>query len=485
MAQLERLVAEVPNEELRNAIAAEVADLKKRTRFGLVYERHIPEVAVLGSVPIEEGNTVVLRRDQMKTFRVRQVDGVVATVLDAAGEEEHQVDVGDLLVVKGFGEPIFPTLTPLERVEQGGPRPFHAVIDAENWHCLQLLVHLYEGQVDCIYIDPPYNTGARDWKYNNRFVDSSDAWRHSKWLSFMEKRLRLAKQLLKSDGILIVTIDEHEVHHLGMLLESIFPEYLRYMVTDVISAQGNDKVNFSRVEEHIFFCVPDTGEELIHGALIDFLPAPDELHVDPDAAEEEVELVDETDAAAEGDPTEEFMVELARRRGKDSLRVDRPNMFYPIYIDETARKVVRAGPPVSLDEEPDFSLVDGLRPVWPIDSRGDHRRWRWNHDTMNRSIEKGEMELGQYNRKRDSWTINRVQPRQQTFRKLKTVWRHTSHAAGTHGSGLLERFLGRGQAFAFPKSVYATRDSLSAVCRDRPDALIVDFFGGSGTTLRS
>src|SRR5437667_9378298 len=109
------------------------------------------------------------------------------------------------------------------------------------------------------YVDPPYDTGSKDWKYNNHYVDSKDSWRHSKWLSFMEKRLRLAKRLLKHDGVLICTVDEHEMQHLGMLLEDIFPEYLRYMVTIVISARGNFKANFSRVEEYAIFCCPDVG----------------------------------------------------------------------------------------------------------------------------------------------------------------------------------------------------------------------------------
>lgn len=96
-------------------------------------------------------------------------------------------------------------------------------------------------------------------------------------------------------------------------------------------------------------------------------------------------------------------------------------------------------------------------------------------------IEKGEIQLGKYNEKRDSWAINRVQPKKQPeLKKLKTVSRHTSHNAGTHGSGLLAKFLGQGQAFRFPKSVYATRD-----CVARKDALILDFFAGSGTTLHS
>ena len=83
--------------------------------------------------------------------------------------------------------------------------PWHTLIEADNYHALQLLDYLYAGKVDCIYIDPPYNTGARDWKYNNDYVDANDSWRHSKWLTFMEKRLKLAQKLLKPDtGVIVV-----------------------------------------------------------------------------------------------------------------------------------------------------------------------------------------------------------------------------------------------------------------------------------------
>ena len=148
--------------------------------------------------------------------------------------------VEEVLVVREFGEPIFPSLVPVDAVANGpADTPWHTLIEADNYHALQLLDYLYAGKVDCIYIDPPYNTGARDWKYNNDYVDGNDGWRHSKWLAFMAKRLKLAKTLLKPDtGVLIVTIDEHEVHHLGMLLEREFPEAWRQLVTIVINQKG-------------------------------------------------------------------------------------------------------------------------------------------------------------------------------------------------------------------------------------------------------
>ena len=109
-------------------------------------------------------------------------------------------------------------------------------------------------KVDCIYIDPPYNTGAKDWKYNNDYVDGTDEYRHSKWLSFIKKRLEIAKRLLNpQDSVLIVTIDEKEYLHLGCLLEEMFPEANSQMLSVVISQNGSTRQNeFSRVNEFIF-----------------------------------------------------------------------------------------------------------------------------------------------------------------------------------------------------------------------------------------
>ena len=97
------------------------------------------------------------------------------------------------------------------------------IIHGDNLLALKSLLPEYEGCIKCVYIDPPYNTGAKDWKYNNDYVDGNDQYRHSKWLSMMQKRLRIAKKLLNpSNSVLIVTIDEKEYLHLGCLLEEVF-----------------------------------------------------------------------------------------------------------------------------------------------------------------------------------------------------------------------------------------------------------------------
>jgi Adenine specific DNA methylase Mod len=151
-------------------------------------------------------------------------------------------------------------LQPIAAVENApDSNLWHTIIEADNYHALQLLEYLYPKKVDCIYIDPPYNTGARDWKYNNDYVDSSDNWRHSKWLSMMQRRLKIAKRILNPDtGVLIVTIDEHEVHHLRTLLEELFPEAYIQMVTIVINPKGVTQGRFSRVEEYAIFALCPT-----------------------------------------------------------------------------------------------------------------------------------------------------------------------------------------------------------------------------------
>jgi adenine-specific DNA-methyltransferase len=222
MAKIEDLIAQIPDERLRKGIAAEVKALKKTKQFGLVFEEHLPESAWLPRLPIKGGELVALKREGgNRLWRVMEMEDDVA-ICDRAiegypssQEAHHRFPVSDLVVVRNFGDPIYPALVPIDRVEGGEPdKPWHVLINADNFHALQVLLYCYESKVDVIYIDPPYNSGARDWKYNNDYVDQSDSYRHSKRLSMMKKRLLLAKRLLKPDGVLMVTVDENEVFHL-------------------------------------------------------------------------------------------------------------------------------------------------------------------------------------------------------------------------------------------------------------------------------
>lgn len=192
MGRIDDLVAEIKDQKLRTELRSALNEIKRRQKFGIVFEEHIPETTALLDLPVQVGS-VVQRRDEeggglwrVVALRNRSKQAVIVPL---EGGKEQFTSASELSVIKRFGEPIYPALSPIVSIRRGQSKPFHAVINGENFHALQLMQYLYEGQVDCIYIDPPYNTGARDWKYNNRYVDASDGWRHSKWLSFMEKRL--------------------------------------------------------------------------------------------------------------------------------------------------------------------------------------------------------------------------------------------------------------------------------------------------------
>ncbi len=496
MAKIEDLINEITDSRLRGEIAREVAAIKHQKKFGLVFEEHIPELLLLPGLPVRPGLRVVKRGGDVRSaFLVERVhaDGRATISTEKDGDAVETVSIRDLVVIKRFGEPIFPTLTPVATLTRSHDRPYHTIVNADNFHALQLFLYCYARQVDVIYIDPPYNKGSRDWKYNNDYVDATDQWRHSKWLAMMKRRIILAKSLLKPDGILVITIDENEVHPLGMLLSEIFPEYDRHMLTIVINPKGTGKLNFARMDEYAMFCVPKTGTNLISANRVQFLS---QIHEQSDETLEEdadVETVEqkkllETPAAELPFPVEEkdeWELRHARRRGNESsYRHQRRNQFYPIYIDAQAGRVVLVGDSLPLDVAPVMTKIDGLTPIWPIDDEGNDRCWRFFPPTMRSLVEQGRVVLGRYNKKRNTWTLN-IWERKPTTKKVKSVWWSSRHDAGSHGTSLLHKILGRRDAFPFAKSLYVVHDTLSTICANRPDALILDFFAGSGTTYHA
>ena len=257
MSALDDLIEKIEDEGLRDRIKAEVDKLSKYKKFGLVFEEHLPEYTKLYDVPVRRGSKVALKDIKDSEFYiVLAIENGKALCLPNGKKDPAEFDITDLVCIAEFGEPIYPYLQPIDTVCNAPDSSlWHTLIEADNYHALQLLEYLYAGKVDCIYIDPPYNTGAKDWKYNNDYVDGNDSYRHSKWLSMMQKRLELAKKLLNpEDSVLIVTIDEKEYLHLGCLLEEMFKDARIQMVSSVINPKGNRRDNeFSRCEEYLFF----------------------------------------------------------------------------------------------------------------------------------------------------------------------------------------------------------------------------------------
>ncbi|CAN5275139.1 hypothetical protein BH20ACI2_BH20ACI2_01060 [soil metagenome] len=488
MAALDGLIAQIEDKVLRERLSSEVKKLTDEKTFGLVFEDHLPELTPLYSEKVRKGSTVAIRGDDIaNVWRVISIVGKAAKCVNRRDGEERHIPVSDLVVVLQFGEPIFPSLVPMDRVKNGpDDAPWHTLIEADNYHALQLLEYLYAGQVDCIYIDPPYNTGDKNWKYNNDYVDSNDAWRHSKWLSLMKKRLRIAKRLLNPEnGVLIVTIDEHELHHLRILLQELFPGFYIQMVTTVTNPKGVTQGRFSRVEEYVIYC-------FAFGAFV--ADSDDNLLNPPDSLRK---------------PRWKGLL----RSGTNARRFDRKNMFYPLLIDEARKSVVGAGDSLPWGMQPDLdATVDGYRTAWPIRTDGSEGNWGVGFLTLRKLIELGYVKCGKYDPKRNTYGVSYIsEPNQRLIksggiiitgrdpltnivsieyvsdknRAVKTVWHRTRHDAGAYGSDFLNGILGLSGKFSFPKSIYSVRDSIGAVVRNRPDALVVDFFAGSGTTLNA
>ena len=257
MSRLTDLIAQakVKDPQFGADLEREYKVLSSRLPFGLNFERHRPEAVELPQRPVRKSDKVRVlpergstKNGDQRLWHVKAIHkkggGKVAD-LDLLGLAEAQtntVTLDDLVVVAEFRDTIFPGLISTGRVQRGGDKPHHTVINGENYHVLKALTFTHRGKVDAIYIDPPYNTRDKDWKYNNDYVDSNDQYKHSKWLAMMERRLLVAKELLNpADSILIVTIDEKEVHRLGLLLEQIFSDVRSQMISIVINPVGQKR----------------------------------------------------------------------------------------------------------------------------------------------------------------------------------------------------------------------------------------------------
>lgn len=486
MAAINDLISQIQDETLRNRIQEEVSKMAKQKKFGLVFEEHMPESTPLYDMPIKSGCNVMRRdsKDDKSIYVVLKVeDDTAVCVKPEQKDEAVTFELKDIVRVAEFGESIYPYLKPLDSVCNAPDSDlWHTLIEADNYHALQLLEYLYAGKVDCIYIDPPYNTGAKDWKYNNDYVDGNDAYRHSKWLSFMERRLKLAKKLLNpADSVLIVTIDEKEYLHLGCLLEEMFPEAKMQMVSITINPSGAKRDNlFSRSDEYAYVI-------LLGNACV--------VHPEGDGDEREVRwwYLRRTDYSS--------------RRGTVKGGVAQ---FYPIYVDEKTMRIVCTGTPLTPEQSRfDVPSIDGAIPVFPIREDGVEMNWGLTSDTLMKLNEQGVVRVSKGNEnqpyvfrylsanyvqkiKSGRWAIQGIREDNtkiivETGGKITratTVWQNKLYDAGQYGTSLLKDFIGSGR-FTFPKSLYAVHDTIRFFVANKPNALIVDFFAGSGTTMHA
>lgn len=478
-------------------LEAEVAALIKRRTFGLVFEQHQPEAVELPGRPVRRGDKVRVLPPRGETkvgdqrlwrvTRIERADGQRLAHLAELDVEEPETQItpaDDVVVVAEFRDRIYPGLVETGRVERGGDKPFHSVINAENYHALEMLTYTHRHSIDAIYIDPPYNTGARDWKYNNNYVEGDDDYRHSKWLAFMERRLKIARELLNpDDSVLIVTIDEKEYLRLGLLLEQTFPEARIQMITSVINPSGSQRSQgFWRTDEYIFFVM--------------FGPS------------SPIAWVSDMTRDAGEPPKRRAIWNSLRRRGSNNQRSDRPGSFYPIYVKDGS--IVSIGSALPSHANPgDEPPVLGTTAVYPLKEDGTQGRYECSPQTAKDLLRKGLLrvkehrgQIGiQYLRQSEISRLERGElvsnginefgfmdiewsDTSAPVLKPKTAWSMPSHDADQAGTRV-NRLLMPDRKFPFAKSLYAVEDSLRFFVANKRDALILDFFSGSGTTAHA
>lgn len=344
-----------------------------------------------------------------------------------------------------------PVLTSEAKLDVVGPvrgELAHVLIEGDNLHALHVLQATHRNSVDVIYIDPPYNTGSQSWKYNNNYVDKDDEFRHSKWISFMNKRLLLAKQLLRETGVLVVAIDDYEIHTLRLLMDQIFGEQNRLgsVVVQHNPRGRNDDKFFATSHEYLLVYALDTTK-----AAVGNFPLTD----------------DDVAAYNKEDKISSYNLASFIRTGNNSTRESRPNLFYPIYFNPVSKTL-------SLTKRPkDIELL-------PKNEAGEEKTWRWGRETFDelKSTEllvrevKGEYRIFKKRRLVDG-----------QGKRPKTIWTDSKYDASGSGIMILQKIFGKKDVFPYPKSLYAVKDILYLLTK--PDSVVVDFFAGSGTTLHA
>jgi adenine-specific DNA-methyltransferase len=315
------------------------------------------------------------------------------------------------------------------------------LIHSENFQALNLLLERYKGQVECSYIDPPYNTGDSEILYKNEYISAS-------WLTLIENRLALVTRfLLSDDPILFIAIDDFEMVDLCELVDTHFPSLRREMIVVNHHPQGGKAKTLASTHEYMLACVGQGSDRTLRGRL------------SKDGVEERP----------------------FKRSGtaESNFRRARPNSFYSILVDPKTKEVVGAEPPPALGSNYPTGLTkEGYLRVYPLGSQGEERVWR-------RSYESG---LALISAKKlictENSTIYQLIEVQERTPALFSNWVDSRYNAGTFGANLLRDIIGEHNPFSYPKSIHTVEDAIFSTGLEE-GAVCLDFFAGSGTTAHA
>lgn len=314
-------------------------------------------------------------------------------------------------------------------------------LPGENMETLTYLADVAREVVDLIYIDPPYNTGSK-FIYNDKRRSGGGPvlGHHAEWMSFMGVRLALARQTMKSTGLIAVSVDDYEMPYLRIVLEQVFGHENFIGVLPIARSgigKGSAKTNFASNHEYVVIF-----RKTAAGAVAGVRDQPSNYD-----REDEFGL---------------YRIDgLFRKKGDASRRADRPNLFYPLYFDDSGKVFVEPGP--------------GRREVYPLDSKGDEKRWLW-------SRRKAEMESWKLQASKTGtiYVKNYYDPRKRT--KLRS-FRDAQTDFYTNAASREVREIYGDRVFETAKPLALIEFLVDTLVAS--DALVFDFFAGTGTTAEA
>lgn len=306
------------------------------------------------------------------------------------------------------------------------------IFHSDNFQALNFMQEKYREQVQCIYIDPPYNAKSSEILYKNTF-------KHSSWLSLIQSRLPLSKNLMDSSGTFVMAIDENEQIRLGLLLENEFTDKIITCVSLMHNPGGIQGSNFSYTHEYAYFIYPDNPKSI------------------------GLKKRDESNRVA-----------LRDWGGEESKRSTAKNCFYPIYTKDD--KVIKFGDVCLDDFHPNANEVEGdYVVIYPIDNDGVERKWRNSRNSVEGIF--NELEVSKVNGRYNVY-------RNKSYYRQKTIWDDSLYNSNVYGSKLLGDVMGE-KLFSYPKSLYTVIDSIKASTNLFEEPTILDYFAGSGTSAHA
>ena len=358
--------------------------------------------------------------------------------------EEHREEIDEVL----------DTHTPVLAEEadlfiaHGGQMNF--LLEGDNLAALKLLEKTHRGKIKMIYIDPPYNTANKDFAYDDTRVDLTDTFRHSKWLSFMRERLRIARNLLRDDGILFISIDDNEQSDLKLLCDEIFKEENFFSQVIIQSnKRGQTYKQIAKTHEYLLIYTRS-----------------------PEAEFNEIDKTDDDNDLNLLDKIGAYNVRELRNRNPKFGKHNRPNLFYPIYVNPSI--VDKDGfCPISLAYTTDYCVE-----VYPFNSTGGESCWRWSTKLLSENINSNTQFSNVVARAKRDGTFNIYEKYRKTTYKAKSIWLETDVITEKGTVELGE--LGLSERFPFPKPLFLLKKCLQIGTNSND--IILDFFAGSGTT---